>query len=45
MIDYIDDNGQKHRNQYPICRECTSQPKCSKYNGNYPYDWNDVQYG
>lgn len=43
--DYIDDNGQRHRNQYPICRECTSQPKCSKYNGNYPYDWNDVQYG
>lgn len=22
----------------PICRECTSQPRCSKWNGNYPYD-------
>lgn len=22
----------------PVCRECTSQPRCSKWNGNYPYD-------
>ena len=29
--------------QFPICRECTSQPKCSKYNGNYPYDKNNVK--
>lgn len=28
---------------YPICRECTSQPKCSKYNGKYPYNKNDVK--
>ena len=22
----------------PVCRECISQPRCSKWNGNYPYD-------
>jgi Pyruvate/2-oxoacid:ferredoxin oxidoreductase delta subunit len=22
----------------PHCRECTSQPRCSKWNGKYPYD-------
>ena len=22
----------------PFCRECTSQPRCSKWNGNYPYE-------
>lgn len=22
----------------PVCRECTSQPRCSKWNGKYPYD-------
>jgi NAD-dependent dihydropyrimidine dehydrogenase PreA subunit len=22
----------------PLCRECTSQPRCSKWNGKYPYD-------
>ena len=21
----------------PFCRECTSQPRCSKWNGQYPY--------
>jgi ferredoxin len=21
----------------PVCRECTSQPRCSKWNGKYPY--------
>lgn len=38
-----DNQGEKHYIHYPICRECTSQPKCTKYNGNYPYNWNDVQ--
>ena len=28
----------------PVCRECTSQKKCSKYNGKYPYDWNNVKF-
>lgn len=36
-------DGKKCWYQYPTCRECTSQPKCSKYNGKYPYDWNNVQ--
>lgn len=40
---FIDDNGEIHWYQYPTCRECTSQPKCSKYNGKYPYDWNNVK--
>jgi ferredoxin len=22
----------------PVCRECTSQPRCSKWGGNYPYN-------
>lgn len=39
----IDDNGRTCWYQYPTCRECTSQKKCSKYNGHYPYDWNNVQ--
>lgn len=26
---------------FPICRECTSQKKCSRYNSKYPYDWNN----
>lgn len=42
---YVDTNGKRHENSYPICRECTSQLKCTKYNGNYPYDWNDIKYG
>lgn len=33
----MDDNGKVYWGQYPTCRECTSQPKCSKYNGKYPY--------
>jgi hypothetical protein len=24
----------------PVCRECTSQPRCSKWNGKYPYEKN-----
>ena len=24
----------------PMCRECTSQPRCSKWNGKYPYEKN-----
>lgn len=24
--------------QIPFCRECTAQPRCSKWGGNYPYD-------
>lgn len=27
---------------FPICRECTSQSRCTKYNGNYAYNWNDI---
>ena len=22
----------------PFCRECTSQPRCSKWNGKFPYE-------
>jgi hypothetical protein len=22
----------------PHCRECTAQPRCSKYEGKFPYD-------
>ena len=29
-------NGEKVN--IPVCRECTSQPRCSKWNGKYPYD-------
>ena len=35
-------NNEIYNGIFPICRECTSQPKCSKYNGNYPYNWNDI---
>lgn len=34
---YIDNN-EIHYIQYPTCRECTSQKKCTRYGGNYPYD-------
>lgn len=33
----IEENGKIYWYQYPTCRECTSQKRCSKYNGNYPY--------
>ena len=29
--------------QYPICRECTSQAKCSKFNGHFPYNKDRVK--
>jgi hypothetical protein len=40
-----DDSANRGRNPYkdgkpiyvPICRECQNQPRCSKWNGNYPY--------
>ena len=35
-------NNKNHTVVFPICRECTSQQKCTKYNGNYPYKWNDI---
>lgn len=34
----IKENGKEYWAQLPTCRECASQPKCSKYNGQYPYD-------
>ena len=40
---YITINNQSYQAIFPICRECTSQKRCSKYNGKYPYDFNDVQ--
>ena len=40
---FLGEDGQIHWIQYPTCRECTSQKKCSKYNGQYPYDWNRVK--
>lgn len=36
----IKENGKEIWAQLPTCRECASQPKCSKYNGEYPYDRN-----
>lgn len=30
-------NNQEVYIQFPVCHECYSQPKCSKYNGQYPY--------
>lgn len=35
-------DGKKYDVIFPICRECTSQRKCTKYNGSYPYDWTKV---
>lgn len=39
----LGEDGQVHWIQYPTCRECTSQKRCTKYNGKYPYDWNNVK--
>lgn len=39
----INQNGIIKSIQYPICRECTSQPKCSKFNGQFPYDKDRVK--
>jgi ferredoxin len=36
-------NGKEYWYQLPTCRECASQPKCSKYNGKYPYDPNNYK--
>lgn len=36
----IKKDGKEFWVQLPTCRECCSQPKCSKYNGNYPYNKN-----
>ena len=36
-------NGEKIAVRYPTCRECTSQKKCSKYNGKYPYENSKVK--
>ena len=36
---YLIDGKEKYI-QFPTCRECASQPKCSKYDGKYPYDKN-----
>jgi ferredoxin len=27
----------------PICRECTSQKRCTKYKGCYSYDWDNIK--
>lgn len=32
-------NNEQYFIQYPVCRECCSQVKCSKYKGKYPYDF------
>ena len=37
-------NGQKQFIQYPVCRECVSQPKCTKYGGKHPYKWEAETY-
>lgn len=36
-------NNQTHYVTFPICRECTSQKRCTKYNGKYPYNWSNVK--
>jgi hypothetical protein len=37
-------DGQKLFIQYPVCRECVSQPKCTKYGGKHPYKWEAETY-
>lgn len=39
----IKKNNKKYNAIFPVCRECVSQKKCSKYNGQYPYDWNNIK--
>ncbi len=39
----IETNGIIKHIQYPICRECACQPKCSVFNGCYPYDKDRVK--
>lgn len=31
------ENGRPFAVNYPVCKECTSQKRCSKYGGKYPY--------
>lgn len=40
--EFLNINGNNSYVVFPICRECTSQKKCSKYGGKYPYDWNRI---
>ncbi len=35
-------NNESYQVVFPICRECTSRKRCSKYNGEYPYDWSTI---
>ena len=30
--------------KHPVCRECCSQPKCSKYNGHFPYKPEEIEF-
>lgn len=39
LNNYFEDNsGKVYSIQYPTCRECTSQKRCSRYGGIYPYE-------
>ena len=49
----FDKNGYVHHSSFgvlkdnkpvavPMCRECTSQPRCSQWNGHFPYPKNDI---
>lgn len=40
--EFLKINGNSHHVIFPVCRECTSQKRCTKYGGKYPYDWNRV---
>lgn len=40
---FLGEDGQIHWYQYPTCRECTSQRRCTKYKGHYPYNWDNVK--
>lgn len=35
---FIKKNNKFYLASFPVCRECASQRKCSKYGGHYPYD-------
>ena len=38
-IFHVPPDGHLQFINYPVCRECVSQNKCSKYGGNHPYSW------